>query len=185
MNPQRPRPLESVDPDPAAELAPARATALVRQIPPGPGSVIAVLAALVIVDTVGIRVPGSGFARKVLSDPVVYFAIRTLVVAFLVGILIVVVWVMLSAAAHIKNRRWIRRIAGLEPQALHQGARQVEDGHEDVRAVADQLIDENMELTTRLELTTQLAHELRQENDRLRERLRERTSGQLQLEDDL
>lgn len=122
--------------------------------------------------------PRPQLPASVFSDPWVFLAVRMFVILALFAAGAVLLWFALSAVSHIRNRRWIRRLAGLEPQALYRGATEVEEALEEIYRVRDETRDRNAELITALDRTTQrvldlekVAAELQQENAALRAEL--------------
>jgi hypothetical protein len=167
----RPRPLEEPEePDEFEQLA-RRLVSAARRLPAGVTGPALVIAGLVLADRFGAGIPGARYAARVFNDPIVFLAVRLLVIVGLLAVGAVVAWAGLSASSHIKNRRWIRRIAGFEPQELHRGAKEVQGGLDDLRQVLSETRDWNAELLVALERTTQYAIELAAENEELRRRL--------------
>lgn len=166
-----PRRLEDPEgPDEFEQLA-RRLVSAARGLPASVVGPAFVIAGLLLADRLGAGIPGSRYAGRVFNDPFVFLVVRLLVIMGLLAIASVITWVGLSAASHIKNRRWIRRIAGFEPQELHRGAKEVEGGLDELREVLAETRDRNAELTVALERTTQRALELVAENEELRRRL--------------
>lgn len=113
----------------------------------------AVVAALV-ARWAGVSIPGADYIHRVFADGVVFFFVRMIAIAAIGVIILFFAWLAGSLASHIRHRRWIRRIAGFEPQALHHGAAELEKGYEAARATVDELSEENAELAHALEMTS-------------------------------
>jgi membrane protein implicated in regulation of membrane protease activity len=150
-------PLHSAPPDEveARESAVGRIVDAANQVPRPISWPIGLVAAAVLADRLGLTAPGSGYARTVLTDPSVFLAVRILVVLILLVAVAVTAWVGLSVCSHIRNRRWIRRIAGYEPQSIHRGTTELETGVDQLRGALAEVLDRNAELVVNLEYTDQ------------------------------
>jgi hypothetical protein len=151
---------------------------LLHRIPVSVRAVVTGVAALYVANLLGLRIPGRSYLRSVFGDPWVFLAVRAFVILLLFAASAVTLWFALSAISHIRNRRWIRRLAGLEPQALYRGATEVEEALDEIYQVRDETRDRNAELIAALERTNQRvldleeeAAELKQENAVLRAQL--------------
>jgi hypothetical protein len=172
----RARRLEEVPQSTDAERANTidRILATANQLPRPLTYGVSTLGVLLAADALGVRL---SFVSSVLADPYVFFFLRLLVILVLGVLMGVALWLGCSVASHVANRRWIRRIAGFEPQALYRGAGEVEAGYEQLKRVTREILDRNAQLVVNLEHTDARNRQLEQEVTRLR-----RVLGHQQLE---
>jgi hypothetical protein len=138
----------------------ARLIAGARRIPTGLAAPGGLLFLLVLADRVGLSLPGTHYVRRVLDDPLVFLAVRLFVITLIAVGILIAIWIGRSVLAWIREERWVRRIVGLEPQMLHRGAKDVEDGVAELLEVLAETNDRNADLVVALERTSERLREL-------------------------
>jgi hypothetical protein len=172
------RPVRLIDDSPERDVQ-SRLSGAASRFPRGSATVVTAAAALAVLDRLGVTAPGVSFIDRVLNTPWVVFFARGLVVMLIALAYAVILWVLFSVGSHVKNKRWIRKIAGFEPQALHRSASEIEEGYAELRVVLDASRERNAELTTALSFTTDLARRQGRRIDELEQMLKAAGGGQL------
>lgn len=147
------------EPNPPVVPATSSSSFLSRVSSKAIGIVVAA-ASVYVLTAFGAPIPGRGYVRSVLSDPWVFTFARLFFIALFGAGIALAVWFTFSVVAYIRAHLWIRRPAGLEPQAIHRAAGEIEAGVEDLKLVIAETQDTNAELLAALVRANERVEEL-------------------------